>query len=285
MNPPIKNYLNVYQYLQDCYQLRKKAHADFSYDAWARELGASDKSYVRMMVLGRRPINEKMSMAFALSLKLDEKEKEYFLVLVEYTQSKTQEQKNLSGKKMMSLIRPDLERQEIKAHYDFLSNPLLPRLQVFLSFEDLDQSPENLSWLLGATSLEVAEGIQKLFDVGMIQKENNRWKPLKRSFKVPDSFGDLGLEIFYTKNLEAAKEAIFLPKERRRFKSLFLPLNPDEFEEYLANLQLFVNDQIFKFNPDEYANRILYQVHFNIIPVSSPVGKSHEDGLERLVSN
>lgn len=107
-----------------------------------------------------------------------------------------------------------------------------------------------------------------MVELQLIQNVDGKYKVLKKSFKVPDHFGDLGLTIFYQKNLEAAQEAIRLPKEQRRYKSLFLPLNFAEFEEFLKNMQNFVNEQLFKFNADEYADRRLYQVHFNIIPVS-----------------
>ncbi len=61
----LKKYLNVHLFLQDYYHHRKKQNPEFSYEVWAKELGASGKSYVRMMVLGHRPINTKMAEAFA----------------------------------------------------------------------------------------------------------------------------------------------------------------------------------------------------------------------------
>lgn len=269
MSVEIKKYLNAYQYLQDCYQLRKQKQPEFSYALWATEMGASDKSYVRMMVLGKRHINSKMTECFAQNIQLSKEEREFFINLVHYTQSKTQEQKKLFGKKLMSLLRSEKERVEIQAHYDFLSNPLLPRLQVLLSFDDIDHSAKTLSWLLGVTTEEIAEGLSKLCEIGLIKEENGRYKSARRSFNIPDNFGDLGLENFYIHNLEAAKEAIRLPKETRRFKSLFVPLNPTEFENFVANFQDFVRENLGKFDTDTYSDRRLYQVHFNIIPISS----------------
>lgn len=287
MWPAVKKYLNAYQFLQDCYQFRKKHSSRFSYDLWAKELNANNKSYVRMMVLGKRPINTKMIEAFANNLGLESTDRDYFFVLVQYTQSKSQENKNLFGQKLIALLRTELDQLEIQQHYDFLSNPLLPRLQVCLSFHDLDQEPNHLAWLLGVSSIQIDKGLQKLVELGLIVRRDGRYHPLKKSFKIPDQFGDLGLELFYTANLEAAKEAIRLPKEKRRFKSLFLPLNKSEFEEFLKNLQNFAHDQLSKFNADQYADRALYQVHFNIIPVSteqpSHKNKFTHDGFKSFI--
>ncbi|WP_413612331.1 TIGR02147 family protein [Bdellovibrio sp. HCB-110] len=270
MKPEVKKYLNALQYLQDIYRFRKNGNSQFSYEIWAKELNASDKSYIHMMVTGKRPISAKMAQALIQNIALSISEQEYFLNLIQYTQSKNREHRDLFGKKLISLLKNELDQQEIQSHYEFLSNSLLPRLQVFLSFTDIDKSAQNLAWLLGTTEDEITKGLAQLTELQLITTDQNGTiNPLKKSFKVPDGFGDLGLESFYNQNLVAAQAAIQLPKEERRFKSLFLPLNPEEFAEFLNNLQTFTNEQLAKFNPDQYADRRLYQAHFNIIPVSS----------------
>lgn len=265
MKPDIKKYLNTYLYLQEIYNFRKKNLEAFSYGVWAKELGASDKSYVRLMVLGKRHINVKMTEAFALNIDLQGDEKEYFINLVRYTQCKTQIDKDVFGRKLISLLKNELDQIEIEQYYDFLSNPLLPRLQVMLSFHDVEKSPKNLSWILGISEDEVLAGIRKLEELKLI---DSNLKPLKKSFKVQNKFGDLALESFLKKNLDQSKEAFALPKETRRYRTLFLPLNEKEFADYLDSMQQFGTDQVIKYNPDHYAGRRLYQVHLNIIPVS-----------------
>lgn len=269
MKPAVKKYLNCYQYLQDAYQARKSQEVDFSYDVWAKELGASNKSYVRMMVLGKRPINEKMTQMFTLTLGLDAAEKEYFVDLVHYTQSKSHEQKKLFGRKLISGLKVNFEQQQVLAHFDFLSNPLLPKLQVALSFTDLDQSPEKLALLLSVQEAEITAGLLKLEQLKLIEKKGERYLPQKSSFKISDNFGDIGLETFYSRSLEEAQKAISLPKEERRFKTLLLPLNEGEFNSFIDNMNSFSREQLTFFDKDELADRRIYQVHLNIIPISA----------------
>lgn len=266
--PEVKKYLNVFQYLYDDYNYRKQNEADFSYEKWATELSVNDKSYVRMIVLGKRPMNQKMMDSFSKNLLLNDADKKYFEVLTEYTQSKTREQKELLGQKLISLLKNELDQLEIKSHFDFLSNPLLPRLQVFLSFNDIDQSPKNLAWLLNSTENDIESALQKLLDLNLVQKNEKGFSVLKKSFKVPDQFGDLGLEAYYHQNLVDAKNAIQLPKAERRFRSLLLPMNSDEFNQYVNTLNDFASGLLAKYNADDFSDRRLYQLHFNIIPVS-----------------
>ncbi|WII73889.1 TIGR02147 family protein [Bdellovibrio sp. 22V] len=269
MKPEVKKYLNAIQFLQDVYQFHKENDPQFSYDVWAKELGLNDKSYVRILVLGKRPLNPKILAIFAENLNLPPVEKEYFINLVHYTQSKTQAHKELFGKKLVQILKTELDQLEIESHFDFLSNPLLPRLQVLLSFTDLEQSPKNLAWLLSCFTDEVIAALEKLESLQLIRKEGLRYVTLKKSFKVADNFGDIGMNAFYMNSLDEAKKALLLPKEVRRVKSLFLPLTAQEFTEFLSNMQNFVNEQLFKFNPDKYKGRRLYQVHMNIIPVAN----------------
>lgn len=268
MRPEIRKYLSVSQYLQDYYSFRKSVEKTFSYDKWAQELGVSDKAYMRMLVLGKRPLNEVVLESFVENLHLSPDDQMYFKILTYYSQSKSAEQKDVFGKKLMSLLRDDLEQVEVKAHYEFLSNPLLPRLQIMLGFDDLDQSPQNLSWLLNTSKEEIQQGIEMLEKMDLIELSNGIYRPLNRSFKVGDSFGDLGLNAFYVKNLEDAQKAIQLPSHERRYKSVFLPLNQEEFEQFIVNLQKFTREQLSQFKSDEYRGRRLFQAHFNIFPVS-----------------
>ncbi len=104
--------------------------------------------------------------------------------------------------------------------------------------------------------------------MGLIRKNENNFVVHKKSFKVPDQFGDLGLEAYYHQNLDDAKNAIQLPKEQRRYRSLLLPMNTEEFNQYVNSLNNFSAQLLAKYNADDLFNRRLYQVYFNIIPVN-----------------
>lgn len=277
MKPELKKYLDAHKYLQDFYNCRKHENPAFSYEIWAKELNATDKSYVRFMIMGKRNISEAMTKAFAENLQLNEGEKEYFGYLVQYTQSRTPEQRSLFGKKLIELLQIDFSQFEMGAQYQFLSNPLMPRLQVLLGLTDVDSRAENLSWILGCSADEVEQCLKALEEMKLIEKINSGYRSLNKNFKVPDTFSDIGLEAFYIQSLETLKKSIYQPKEERRFKSLFLPLNEYEFNQFLANLQAFTKEQLAYFNPNEYADRKLYQVHLNIGAVAN---KQKESNLE-----
>lgn len=268
MRPDITKYLDLFQFLRDYYSFRKHLSARFSYQSWAQELGIKNKSYLRFVALGRRPVSDRMASGFIQNLELKGVEAEYFELLRLYSQSKTPVQRNLVGKRMITLLRDDVGAEEIEPHYDFLSTPLLPRLLTLLSFRDLNQDPENLSRLLMISIEDVQKGLERLHELDFTEKTEGRYKPKQKSFKISDQLMNLGLRNFYHDTMDAAKAAIQLKPEERRFRSLFLAMNESEFNLYIERLNEFAKEQLANHDFETLENRKLYQIGFTAHPVT-----------------
>ncbi|WP_415061831.1 TIGR02147 family protein [Bdellovibrio sp.] len=271
--PDLFTYLNVNQYLEDLYAYRKKKDRSFSYEVWAQELEFTNRSFLRQIVIGRRSLTEKTIKIICDKMAFSTAEREYFHLLVLYSKSKTQEQRNLYGRKLLHLIKSDYPQTEVQNYYEFLSTPFLPRLQTLLSFEDIEKSTANLSTLLGATPHKTESALQLLEKIKMAQSEVNtnglrEWKSLQRAFKIPDKMGDDALLGYHELSLKEAIQAQNLPPEQRRYKSLLLPLSPQEFEEFVEELQVFIKQALKRYDVDELHSRRLHQINFNIHAVS-----------------
>jgi uncharacterized protein (TIGR02147 family) len=269
MKPDVKNYLDAFQFLQEVYLFRKKLNKDFSYSVWSGELGIKNKAYLRLMVLGKRKIGEKIQTALSENLELADLDAKYFYLLLAYSQCQTKTEKNLFGKKMMELIKSDASQEEVEAYYDFLANPLLPKLHTLLSFSDIEKTPANLSRLLMASEAKITEGLRKLEELGMVEKNGDTFICKAKSFKVKDSFKNKGLEIFYSGLFEEAKAAIQLPVEERRFRSLLFAMKPEELQDFVAKLDQFAQEQLRQHDFSALEERRLFQVHFNFFPVTA----------------
>lgn len=84
MKPIVSDYINVFQFLQDHYAYRKRTETQFSYSIWAQELGFKNKSYIRFVTLGKRPISPKLLENLKVNLSLDNHEKKFskFFVII-----------------------------------------------------------------------------------------------------------------------------------------------------------------------------------------------------------
>ncbi len=271
--PAVTSYLNVYQYLQDLYAYNKKSREFFSYESWSRELGFKSRSYLRLVVIGKRSITDAFINIFCAHMNFNDTEKIYFRTLVAYSQCRSHEDKKNYGKQLIDLLKKDVDRKQIENHYDFLSSGYLPILQTLLSFEDVERTPKKLSELLQLDSKKVLSGLQKLVDLELAETHTEAggatvWKSKDKLLKVPLQFGNAALEAYHTESLKAAIQAQKLPHNVRRFRSLLIPLGSEEYTSYLAELEEFVQQVLFKYKADELTNRRLYRVNFNAYPVS-----------------
>lgn len=271
MRPDVKKHLSLSEFLKEIYLFRKTLNHRFSYATWASELGIKNKAYLRLMILGMRHVNEGILKALVQNLELNELDSEYFLLLAAYSQSKASTEKNVLGKKMMGLLRADPEQKEVVAFYDFLSNPLLPKLHTLLSFSDIKKTPANLARLLMKTEDEISTGLAELERLGLVEPAGSEYVAKTKAFKVKDRYHDKGLHAFYSNIFEEAKEAIHLPSTERRFRSLFFAMKPEEVQDFIARLDSFAQEQLTNYNFDELEDRRLFQVHFNFFPITQQV--------------
>lgn len=271
--PNIKDYQNIALFLQHYYEYKKSLDSKFSYSSWAQKLGIKNRSYLRLILSGDRPINETLAKSLLSHLKLDDSEADYFTTLLGYNQSKHQAHKYIFGQKLLKFQNISQDFQEVQDHYTFLSNPLLPRLLTLLSFNDFSQNPAQAAFILGVTEQELQDGCQKLEALALIERspqgDSFRWQTKKKSWRLPNNFKNLGFRDFYMNSLETASKAIDLYSEdERRFRSLFLALNPQEFQGFLKDFEDFIQAQIAKRDVPSIDGRRLYQLLFSFFPTS-----------------
>lgn len=272
MQPQLKNYLDVHQYLKDYYFYRKTLRRTFTYEVWSREIGVRDRSYLRAVVLGIRPLNDQLIEAIKKKLFKNERDQNHFRILAYYSQAKSKEQKNIFGQELLQYCNEELQQAEIKDNYEFLSNPLVPRLQTLVSYEDCPTSMKDLAECLKTDEGEIKAALETLERLELIQKApNSVYKAKNSAFKVDDVFMSVGLRVFYENSFEDARKAIDLPKADRRFKTYYIAMNDQEFAEILEEFHVFMRAQMQKRNYQEVAGRKLFQLQMSAFAASNTV--------------
>lgn len=224
-----------------------------------------------MIVTGKRTLTENLVSILSSKLRLSESEEDYFKTMVEYCQAKTTTQKRILEKKLIELMRFDIDRVEVESYFDFVADPFLPRLQTLLSFEDIATTSDSLSELLGKPVHEIVKGLEKLRELDLAEfsdKGPMRWQSKNKLLKVPSHFGDTALASFHTQSLKDAIQAQHLAKDLRRFRSVLLPLSGDEFSELLREIETLVQLALNRYKSDQLQNRRLYQFNLNLFAVS-----------------
>lgn len=264
--PNVKNYLDCFQYLQDIYQYNKLLRTDFSYQTWCYDLNVKSKSYLRFAVLGKRNISSELTLKLNKWLSLSQDDSEYFLLLVEYTQTEIPEIKRALSQKMIEKIK--LDQTDHKKIQIQNANPLLIQIRDLLSFDDIQHNEESLARLFKQNQNVISEMLTKLEKMNLVQKSNTGfWKSTDKNIKIEDDHGNSILHEFHINSLKEALLHVKTNELQRKFRSLHLTLSEEEFQEFHKK----ISDHItILFN--EYSQRStssgkkLYQINYNISP-------------------
>jgi uncharacterized protein (TIGR02147 family) len=274
----IWGYADPIGYLKAYYDLRKQNEQSFSYAVWAEELGLKSRSFLRLVLVGKRNLTEDVAELITKSLKLSQTEARYFSHMVGLSRAATLEQKEHHSRELSKLhTKFSLRSHEIleiskKDIFDFLSSYKMPRLQVLLTLEDIEKTESRLASLLGTKESEVKQQLEILQKLGLATKDDNgQWQAQESQLMAPDELGNIALQSFHKKSLEEAIEAINLPKETRRFQSLVTPLTEEQMQQVHNNLRTCFEQTLASFDSNSGHGKKVYQINLNMIPVTGSI--------------
>lgn len=286
--PRVRQYLSATKFLKDYFVFRQNTDPHFSYECWAAELNFKSRSYMRMICVGERRLTPEFIQVFAQQMQFSTEDINHLTLLALYDKAKTNSQRQLYLEKIIESLETKENRVEIKNYVEFLSSPILPLLQLILSFNDIDGKLEVLKNLLNEDSQKIKLKLATLENLGLIQTlqnktqqdeslQNQSWKAKPNSFKVPDLPGNQALLDYHQAILKKSQLALQQNPQSRRFRTLLLALNSNEFEELSQEIENFLKKILFKFNPSELNGRKIYQFNLNSFAVTNTYQSTHID--------
>lgn len=267
--PKVTDYNSGNDFLKDYYLFRKMKNRNFSYEKWAREISYPHRSNLRLVINGTRSISIQLEECFQKNIFKTSREKQYFKILCEIRRTKTAMKREALEKKAFGLKSQKelVVGGQASSTYDVLESLYL---MVLLGFSDVDRSAEGLANLLKMDKNAVAESLQKLQSRGLV-RENSEGKEAAWSsegeytiFK-DDPHNEL-LAKFHKQSFLKAIAAQTLPKNKRRFDALVLPLSPQDYGDLVKELEGFLDKLFYKYNVNELKGKDLYQIQIGTFP-------------------
>lgn len=273
--PNVFDYLDIILFLQDYYKSRKQMKEGFSYQQWSEELGFNSRSFLRMIITGKKKVTGKFTAAFSEIAFSGKEEKDYFVHMVSYCQGPDPKTRQFSGQQMIKILSLRSTVKMVDADKRFISSTLLPRLLSLLGYRDIQGTASYYAKIMNKDLAEIQTGLEVLKEMGLADSiENNQqtvWFSLTEAFKVSDQKGDFDLMKFHEQSLMEAISAFSKPKEQRRYKSLLLQMTADELQDFNRVVDEFTQAVISKFTTKSCIGKKMYQTNFNIYPVSEVI--------------
>ncbi len=260
-------YMNISLFLQDYYQLQKSLNQKFSYENWSQALGFSNKTLLRMIVQGKRQITENSKIKFQQVIKFNPLEKEYFDVLVDYSQAKSAKQRQVIGSRLIQIQRQTFIQAQFSATSELVKSAYGPIILTIISSVTEPISAAHIAELLKLETTQVSAVLNELEMAKAIIKTSTGYMAEQTSFKIPDLFGHQNLKTFYKFWIEQSAKAMDLPPEIRRYRSLQIPLSKDEFEEVVHKVNDFAMTLLCQFEKNTMHERKMYLINTALFPV------------------
>lgn len=275
--PELKTFYSARQFLNAEFKYRKNLNPKLSLESWCFELGYRSKSFLYMVISGKRTITSDLIEVLSKNLNLSPDETDYFTLLAHHENSETEYDKKIFLDKILEFRLLKENIIEDTSYIDFLSDVDLPAIKLLVSFCDFEGSLTRIAKTLNRTESETLEKLNLLENMGLVQKmsgEVNIWKAAHKAFAAPKHISEKAVNTFHQKTCEEASMKIGQDNgEFKRFRSITFTLGPEKKAEFLDEVDLFLNKMKHKFGSDELKDNDLVKMNlqaYSIIKNGDP---------------
>ncbi len=274
LKPRIQTFTSASTYLCAYYDYRKSIEPRFSYEIWATEIGFKSKSTLRAICFGQRNVSIQFVELFSHKENLNAKETEYFFLL-----AKLQNTENISLKKVyLDKIAEQMDlsdkKVQVKKSLSFLTDPLLSKIQLLISFEDFISSEINLKKMLNIEISKIRTALKTLEEMELIEsyftenKKDKMWRSKAKYFSVGGEIHREAMNLFHQQTMKEAEQVLKMTALSKKFKSLFFSLSDEDFKDLEETLNLFSNKLKVKYGNNFLKHKKLYKINFQAYPIT-----------------
>ena len=271
--PNIFEYSDYRQYLSDYYTQKKTTNSNYSHRLFASQAGLSSPSHLLMIIKGERNLSMKTIPKFSDGLKLSQKEKRFFELLVLYSQTEDLQMKAKYFGEIISIKAnlAGLHKLE-KEKFEFLSKWYAVAIYVLIDLKNFKPDPNWISKRLGnkVTISQVKETLENLLNLKMIEVDSIRGlKQSSGAVTVADDTKSIAVFEYHSSMIKLAADALRKnTNSEREMNGATISIPKDKLPELKEKIRAFrkeINQLASSYeNPDE-----VYQLNVQLFPLTA----------------
>jgi len=276
MKPNFSTRFNIFNYtdyrflLRDYYSLEKKRNRKFSFRGFALHAGVAASVY-KDIIAGRRRLSMDIAKKYARAMGLNDKENRYFETIVQFVNSKTNEEKNACFTAMMRLRGNFMMKFMEAKQYEFYRTWYHSAIRELITLPDFR---EDYEWIAKRcapriTAAQARKSIELMIKLGIMRRsEKERLELTDAVISTEYEMESFLLRNFHTEMLGLAKEALerFEPKERE-ISSLTLGVSNRCYERIKERMRTFKQELITMAVEDATPSQTVCQCNFQLFPL------------------
>lgn len=279
----IFQYSDYRRFLSDWYRAMKRSRASVSFRSFAQRAGLRSINFFKLVMEGERNLTEESVSKFALGLKLNKQEREFFRNLVFYSQAKTHEQRDLYYQALLrsrkfSQLKP-IERDQYE-YYSAWHHPVIRELAVS---KDFDGTPEWLAQRLypSVTPAQAEKSVELLNKLGFIERDTHgRWKQANALVSTGPEIASHLVHNYHKIILDLSKEILDrIPAAEREVSTMTLGIIKERIPQLKRKIQEF-RQEILKLVSVDSEPESVVQLNIQMFPLAAVAGYKTEGSAQ-----
>lgn len=268
--PKIFSFTDYREYLRQYYEWNKEHQPNFSYASFAEKAGLQSRSYLRLIISGKRNLSPEAIPRFIKGVGLANGEAEAFVALVHFNQSTNFEARSMYWNQFIALIPKQNPQQVLADEYSFLSRSINPALLNILRQKDIKKDFESLMKVTGLTKSQLNESLDTLRKLNLIKEISpEQFVATEIIYKTTNDIPSIALQTFHRTLLEKATAALSLPVQQREFQAVTFALSEEEFLYIRKRLRDLAEELDKTFARGRTNTKKIYTLNMNLIPVTN----------------
>ncbi|MBN1603688.1 MAG: TIGR02147 family protein [Chitinispirillaceae bacterium] len=274
---PIFEYTDYREYLQDLIRNKKEKLGSYSIRLLSMKAGIKSPGFLSMVLNNKRNITTELAERIADALGLSKKERQYFLLMVEYTHTKRIDSKHEILQQMLMLSRSSPVRNLLPEQFEFYDRWYYSVVRELVEVIDVtdsntDQIAECFDPVL--KTREVRQALEILTKLKLIHKnDQGKYKRNDTLITCGDGVRSVVIPKYQSEMMGLADTALKrLPREQRDYSTVTLSIDYNAFVKIKESCNRFRKEILDIASKVDAPDRII-QVNIQCFPVSKVVQK------------
>lgn len=264
-------YTDYRKFLRDYYDSKKREKKGFSLKVLADRAGFKARDYILRVMNGSRNLSQSGAFMLSRSLRLSEKETDYFTNLVSFNQANMSREKDFFLRKMAEVGKYNRLQKLRQEQVIYLSEWYYSALRSLLPVIDFKDNYAELAKFLDPplTPAQARKAVELLVQLGLLTREKTgKYSVPVSQLTVDGEVMSVALTRFHKQSLELAKRAIdYYLSQEREISGVTLSLSSSGLDKIKTEIQTF-RRKVMAIAEQDANEEGAFQLNIQLFPLS-----------------
>jgi uncharacterized protein (TIGR02147 family) len=267
----IYEYENYREYLKDFYVYAKATKKGFSFRSFSKSAGFASPGVLKRVMSGERNLSVQGILKFALALKLNKEETQFFKNLVLFNQATTAEEKHNYARHIMRSHKFKKIHPLSEAQFNYFSRWYMIAIRELVALSTFKEDPEWIACEIDPPiTPELAQkALQDLLTLGLIERsQSGKLQVTNANVSTSDEVSSNVIAQIHRELTNKAMESMDrVPREHREISALAMGVSEETMKKVKERIQLFRKELVDLVSQDETPDMV-YQLNFQFFPLT-----------------